>query len=483
MPFRNPRKLTAAVIGTGFYGICAAVQLEKELGIKAQLFELTNDVGGTWQSNTYPGAECDIPSHLYSLSFEPNDAWTKHYSGQAEIYAYLRRVAQKYNIYGQTKFETEVVFAEWKEQLQKWHLQWRNTNNHQETGFGFYDILFAGLGPLRVPNIPSEFSKFQGPIVHTTQWNSLLDYSNKKIAVIGSGATAVQAIPELRKMASHVYSYQRTPAWISPRDQFSYPRILKFVFRWFPFLMKMYRFFLFLQHETFYINFGYYNSWFSRRIEKLFKQVVAWRLKRVGRPDLIPILTPDYPVGCKRVAKSEVYLEALAKPNVTVIPSGVTDIKERTLMDKNGNEIEVDILILATGFDVQGFTGNLDIYGRNRVLLDEKWRKHFPKTYKTVTVHGYPNFFMLLGPSAALGHNSVVIQIEIQVNYAIKCIKRMLKKNLAAIEPKESAQDQFSKKLQKNFEGTVWKGGCRSWYMNDAGEIYGLWSGPVTSFW
>ncbi|KAI9257354.1 flavoprotein [Phascolomyces articulosus] len=479
---RNGRKLTAAVIGTGFSGICAAIKLEKELGINPQLFEISEDVGGTWHANTYPGAECDIPSHLYSLSFELNDTWTKHYSAQAEIYAYLRRVAKKYNLYEKTKFETEIVHAEWKEQQQQWLLQWRNTKNHQETGSGYYDILFAGLGPLRVPNIPSEFAKFQGPIVHTTQWDSTLDYSNKRIAVIGSGATAVQAIPELRKVASHVYSFQRTPAWISPRDQFTYPSLLKFVFRWLPFLMRLYRIFLYLQHEMYYVSFGYHNSFLARRIQAGMTKIVAWRLKRAGRPDLIPVLTPDYPLGCKRIAKSELYLEALAKPNVTVIKSGVSDIKERTLMDKDGNAHEVDILVLATGFDVQGFTGNLDIYGRNRMLLDQKWRKDFPKTYKTVTVHGYPNFFMLLGPSAALGHNSVVTQIEIQVDYAIKCLKHMVRNNLAALEPKESAQELFSKNLQKDFNGTVWKGGCRSWYMNDAGEIYGLWKGPIMSF-
>ncbi|KAI8147577.1 hypothetical protein BJV82DRAFT_710071 [Fennellomyces sp. T-0311] len=485
MPSRNDRKPTVAVIGTGFSGVCAAIKLKKELGIKAQLFEMSEDVGGTWHANTYPGAECDIPSHLYSLSFELNNSkcWTKHYSGQAEIYEYLRHVAKKYNLYENIKFETEIVRAEWKEQQQQWLVQWRNVRDHQQVGSGYYDILFAGLGPLRVPSIPSEFSGFQGPIVHTAKWDSSIDYTNKRVAVIGSGATAVQLIPELRKVASHVYNYQRTPAWISPRDQFFYSRTLKFVFKWLPFLMRLYRFLLFMQHELRYVVFGYYKSAIARYAEKMFKGMMQSRLKRAGRPDLIPALTPDYPMGCKRIAKSELYLEALAKPNVTVNTAGVAEIRGRTLIDKNGKETEVDILILATGFDVQGFTGNLDIYGKNQTILDEKWRQHFPKTYKSVTVNGYPNFFMLLGPSSALGHNSVVTMIEIQVNYAIKCIKHIIRNDLAAIEPKESAQEQFVSNLQKDFDGTVWKGGCRSWYMNDAGEIYGLWSGPITSFW
>ncbi|KAG2220688.1 hypothetical protein INT45_012552 [Circinella minor] len=473
----NNKKLSAAIIGTGFSGICAAIKLKKELDIDAQLFELSKDVGGTWYSNTYPGAECDIPSHLYSLSFELNDS-----NGQAEIHEYLRNVAKKHNLYEKTKFQTEIIHAEWKEKEQKWFLKWRNTNNHQETNSAYYDVLFSGLGPLRIPNIPKEFSKFQGPIVHTAQWDATIDYTNKRIAIIGSGATAVQVIPQIRKIASHVYSYQRTRAWTVLRDQFSYPRIIKFIFRWLPFLMRFYRIFLFLQHEVYYVAFGYYKSLIARSFQKLMEKVLAWRLKRVGRSDLLSTLTPDYPIGCKRVAKSEIYVEALAKPNVTVIPCGVSDIKGRTLIDKEGNETEVDILILATGFDTQGFTGNLDIYGRNKTLLDEKWRKEFPKTYKTVTVHGYPNFFSLLAASSALGHNTVVAQAEIQVDYSIQCLKHMIKNNLGALEPKASAQERFSKELQKSFNGTVWKGGCNSWYLNDAGEVYGLWSGTIISF-
>ncbi|KAI8142280.1 putative monooxygenase [Fennellomyces sp. T-0311] len=472
----------AAVIGTGFSGLGAAIKLEKELGIKAQIFEISEDVGGTWQANTYPGAECDIPSHLYSLSYELNPTWTKHYSGQKEIYAYLQGVAKKYHLYERIRFHTEVIRAEWIEHRQQWEVEWRSTQD-QRTEMGYFDIVFAGLGPLRIPNIPSEFSGFDGPIVHTARWDPKIDFKDKRVAVIGCGATAIQVIPELRKVASHIYSYQRTPAWVAPRDQFTYPRIIKFVFRMFPILVRLHRILLFLQHEMYYVYFGYYRSFLGRLVHGAFKKLVALRLTRAGRPDLIPVLTPNYPPGCKRIAKSEIYLEALAKPNVTVIRSSVDEIKGRTLIDGNGNKTEVDILVLATGFDIQGFSGNLKIYGRNKSLLSEKWATSFPKTYKTVTIHGYPNFFLMLGPSTGLGHNSVVTMIEIQINFAINCLKHVIKKDLAAIEPKASAQDMFVSKLQSSFDGTVWRGGCRSWYMNDSGELYGLWSGTITSFW
>ncbi|KAI9493839.1 putative flavin-binding monooxygenase [Zychaea mexicana] len=487
MPFftnsnNSKRPLTAAVIGTGFSGICAAIKLEKELGIKAQVFELWSDVAGTWFANRYPGAECDIPSHLYSFSFEQNPDWSKNYSSQPEIYAYLQGVARKYHLYDRIKFETKIVRAEWKEQQQQWCLVWRNTNDHQQTASAYFDVVVSGVGALRIPNIPKEFSGFEGPIVHTTFWDSNLDYTNKRIAVIGSGASAVQVIPELQKVASHVYSYQRTPAWVLPRDQYLYSRTWKFIFRYVPFVLRFYRLLIFIRHELTFVNFGYHKL-LGKVVKKKFIQGMVARLTAAGRADLISSVVPDYPVGCKRITKSEHYLEALAKANVTVTRSGIEEIRGRTLLDKDGNETEVDILVLATGFHVNDMNGNLKIYGRNGVLLQKVWDKENSKSYKSVTVHGFPNFFLLLGPSSGLGHNSIVTVIEVQTDYTIQCVKRLVKNDLAAIEPKKAAQEEFVANVQKGFEGTVWKAGCRSWYMNDKGEIYTLWNGPITTFW
>ncbi|KAI9484422.1 hypothetical protein BDB00DRAFT_878848 [Zychaea mexicana] len=288
------KKPTVAVIGTGFTGICAAIKVKQELGVDAQLFEMSKDVGGTWEANTYPGLECDIPSHVYSFSFEPNPSWTKHYSPQAEIQKYLKNITKKYDLYDKISFETEMMRAEWNEQENHWLLEWRNTNNHQETGSGHFDFVFAGLGPFRVPKYPQgiPIENFDGPVVHTARWNHNIDYTNKRIAIIGSGATAVQVIPALRKMASHLYSYQRTPAWVTPRNQFAYSRITKFLFRNIPFVMWIYRLYIFFKVDLTYIKIGYYNTLFGRFIRRLAAKSMASRLKRVGRPDLIPALTP-----------------------------------------------------------------------------------------------------------------------------------------------------------------------------------------------
>ncbi|GAA5798613.1 hypothetical protein HPULCUR_004018 [Helicostylum pulchrum] len=475
---------TVAVIGSGFSGMCAAIQVKKQLGITAQVFEISEEVGGTWHDNTYPGCACDVPSPLYSFSFELNPNWSSHYSPQAEIYDYLRFVARKYKIYEQTRFSTEVVRIEWMDQDQIWKVESRDLkSNTQEMTTEYFNYVFAGLGPLRVPNVPSQFKNFTGTTVHTANWDKTVDFKDKNVAVVGSGASAIQAIPELRKVAKHLISYQRTPAWIVPRDQFKYPRVSKFLLKHIPFLMRLYRNIIFFQHEIYYLNFGYHKTFVGRLVHRLFKFLTARRLTKAGRPDLIAALTPDFAPGCKRIAKSENYLEALAQPNVTVVPLAVQNTQGDIVIDAQGHQQQVDILVLATGFDVAGFLGNLNIEGRGGLSLRDQWKSNFPSMYKGTTIHGFPNFFLLLGAGVGLGHNSVVTVIECQVELAIKCMKHAISKNFVAIEPTLVAQDTYANNMRKSFSGTVWKSGCSSWYLNEDGEPYGLWPNTVISFW
>ncbi|KAI8967978.1 hypothetical protein BDF20DRAFT_839805 [Mycotypha africana] len=475
---------SVAVIGAGFSGLCAAIQVKKQLGIQAQLYEISSDIGGTWHANTYPGCACDIPSPLYSFSFELNPNWSHHYSPQKEIHEYMKDVAQKYNIYQHTRFNTEVIQIAWLEDKHVWRLESRSTNNVDDRiVVEFYNYVFFGPGPLRVVNKPTELRGFTGISVHTAQWDKSIDFANKTVAVVGSGASAIQAIPVLQKTAKRILSYQRTPAWIVPRDQFKYSRFVQFALKHVPFLMRLYRNTVFFQHELYYIGFGYHGSFISKMVQKLFEKLTAYRLKKAGRMDLIPILTPSYPLGCKRIVKSENYLEALAKPNVTVIPRAVKETFGNIVVDTEGNKEEVDVLVMATGFNVQGFLGNLQIYGRQGLSLQEEWLSNFPEMYKGTTIHGFPNFFLLLGANVGLGHNSVVTIIECQVNLAIKLMKHAIKSNIIALEPKLEAQKQYVAKLRNSFKGTVWKSGCSSWYLNKDGDVFGLWPGTVTSFW
>ncbi|KAI8987029.1 putative flavoprotein [Pilobolus umbonatus] len=463
---------TVAVIGTGFSGLCAAIRVKQELGITAVVYEMGDDVGGTWKYNTYPGCACDIPSHLYSLSFELNPDWSEHYSPYHEIHAYLQGVARKYKVYNQTRFNTEVIFAQWIIEKQQWEVHSKSVNNpDQSVSIDYYNYVFAGLGPLRIPNIPAELTGFTGTTVHTALWDHSIDFKGKRVGVIGSGASAIQVIPELRKVAKHVVSFQRTPSFIFPRDQFRFSRIMKFLFRYVPFLMRFFRTCIYWVHESYYPIFGYPNTGLGRAAKKLLVFWMSWQLKKSNRPDLIPTLIPNFLPGCKRVAKSELYLKALAQPNVTVIPSEVKRVEGRFIVDKFGNKEEVDIVVLATGFSVQNFQGNLNLIGKDGLSLKERWENNYPETYMVTTVHGFPNLFILLGAGAGLGHNSVVTMVECQVEYAIKCMKHNMHNNISSMEPKLSAQKSYSQHSKAQFKSTVWKTGCKSWYLNDNGDV------------
>ncbi|KAL0073400.1 hypothetical protein F4703DRAFT_1897664 [Phycomyces blakesleeanus] len=479
----NASKKTAAVLGAGFSGMCAAIQLKKRFGIVADLFDRNDDIGGTWLTNKYPGCACDIPSHLYSLSFEPNPLWSKQYSGQEEILQYMQNVAQKYDLYAQTKFQTEVICTTWLEDIQKWKVDWRKTTDHSQLFTGLYDFLFIGIGPLNIPFTPEELKGFEGTVVHTAVWDNSVDFTGKRVAVVGSGSSGVQVIPELAKTAGHLYSYQRTPAWIMQRSQFDTPDFIKSLFVYLPFVLYIYRCYVFFKYEFLYLFLALHSTIIGKLARSYLEGSMKKELERAGKPELAPLLIPPFAPGCKRIGVSSTYLSSLARDNVTLIPCAVKSVHGRTIVDVNGDENEVDILVLATGYNVKGFTGNLKVYGRNGIGLLDEWSKEFPKTYKTVNVHGFPNMFFMIGPSSGIGHSTVVSVMECQVDLAMQCIKRIIDKNLSAVEPSAAAQDAFVAKLIKDLKPTVWNTDCVSWYKNDGGQVTGVWSGSIISFW
>ncbi|KAI8147058.1 hypothetical protein BJV82DRAFT_597567 [Fennellomyces sp. T-0311] len=480
MSSNTQHKPTVGIIGGGFSGIAAAIRVKQELGITAHIFEGSDDLGGTWYHNTYPNCACDVPSHLYSLSFEPNYNWSQRFSNGAEIHQYMQGIARKHGLYEQTSLNTQVLKATWIEEDKKWKLDLRKGD---ELTFVYFDMIYLSVGSIRVPHVPEEFKGFQGTVVHTAYWDPNVDFTDKRVAVIGSGASAIQTIPALVKQASKLVTYQRTPAWVLVRKQYYYSRLAKFIFRWIPFANKIYRFMLFLSYESSYLLFGYYSSIYAKIARKFLAYDMKRRILKQGRPDLVSKLVPDYPPGCKRLTQSEDYLEALCEEHVTVERTAIQSIKGRTITTVDGNENEFDILCLATGFNVQGFLGNLEVQGKDKgQTLNEAWSDSFPDSYKSVLINGYPNLFMILGPSSLLGHNSVLIMTEGQVDYSIKCIKKMIKGDVVAIEPTLEAQSNFVKNLKEDLKTTVWKGGCNSWYLDARGDVTALWSSTVTRF-
>ncbi|KAI9014347.1 flavin-binding monooxygenase-like protein [Phycomyces nitens] len=471
---------TVGIIGSGVSGICAAIQVKKHIGVTAKIFEGASDMGGTWNQNTYPGCACDVDSHLYSFSFAMNPNWSRKYSPSAEIKEYVIDVAKRFDVYKDIQYNTTVVSATWSEELQKWKLDW--VQNNQPVQSSYFDYIFSALGSLRIPRVPEIFKGFEGTIVHTGAWDSSIDFTNKRVAVIGTGSSAVQAIPQLVKTVASLESYQRSSAWVLDSKQIVYPSWVKTMFIYLPFIMYLYRLYIYYSWERLYYLFGYPDSTISKLKNQSIRNSMIKRLEAQGRGDLIPVLIPDYIIGCKRILPSESYLEAMCDKKVRVNRSPIREIVGRTIFTEDGQSSEFDILCLATGFDVSGFLGDLRITGRNNVCLNELWETEYTKTYKSVGIHGFPNFFMLGGPASLLGNNSIIFMAEQQVKLAIRSIKYALKNKFVAMEPTVEAQDKFTDKLRADLKGTAWDSGCNNWYKNKKGELTALWSGPSFLF-
>ncbi|CAO3646805.1 unnamed protein product [Cunninghamella blakesleeana] len=476
-------ELSTLVIGCGISGICAAIKL-REIGIVADIFEREPEISGTWYLNQYLGCSCDIPSHLYSYSFELNPNWSETYSSQPEIQEYVKGVAKKYKIDDQVQLNTIVLRAEWINDLNQWKVTYAPTNNPDKTEIKYYHFIFNGIGPLRIPKIPEEFKHYKGKMVHTSRWDKSIDFTDKKVVLIGNGSSAIQVLPELQKKVKHLYNFQRSSAWIVPKPNAKYSNLVKFCFKWIPFLMRLYRWSIYWFAEFAFINFKYPSNPMAKLMHKSLTNSIKQKLTKAGKSDLVPMLTPSYHIGCKRICFSDNYYEAVTKENITVITNPIEQINDYSIQTKDGTVVDdIDVLVLATGYETQQFWGELDIIGKNGISLKKLWDDNDVKTYKTVSIHGYPNFFMLLGPGSILGHSSVINMIECEVNYGIQCMKKMIRYKLPYIEPTESAQEKFSTSLYKELKSRVWSQGCSSWYLNKRGTPTLLWSGNVTSYW
>ncbi|KAG0299717.1 hypothetical protein BGZ98_009818 [Dissophora globulifera] len=470
-----------AIIGAGFSGLCAAIRLQTQLNLKTfEVFELEPDLGGTWWSNTYPGAACDVASINYQFSFEPNYDWSHRFSPQAEIWAYMHRVAKKYNLYEKIRFRTEVTHVEWNGDRHKWIIDYLNLATG-ERGVLDADIVFSGTGPLRIPQIPKQFESFEGPKWHTAQWDHSYDLTNKRVAVVGSGASAIQVVPAIVDKVKTLEFYQRTPTYIIPRRNGAYSRLWKVLFRYVPF-------FHFIYFKLNYYSSEFTINVFSNRYIHLLPRTVAtclawvYRSWQVRDKVLREKLTPKYEMGCRRIVVSSNYFPALVKKNVNVHTRAISGVKGNKLLLADGSVQEVDALILATGFKVQEVVPPKFIIGKGGVDLQERWGKN-PSTYYGLTTSDTPNMFFLLGPNTGLGHNSVLFMIETQVDYAIKAISYMMANNLSSLQVTPKACNDFIQDLDKNMKNKVWSSTCQSWYQNDEGRVTALWWGSCHQYW
>ena len=466
-----PQHVRVAVIGAGFAGLGMAVALNKQ-GIKdVVLLERAGSVGGTWRDNTYPGCACDVPSHLYSFSFAPNPDWSHSFSRQPEIQTYLEDTARAFGVLPQICFDTEVEAAAWDEPAQLWRIR---TSRGELSA----QVLVSGSGALVEPRLPAVpgVESFRGPAFHSARWDHDADLVGKRVAVVGTGASAIQFVPHLQQVAEHVTVFQRTPPWVTPRRDREFSDREKRLYARLPAAQKLVRGAIYAGREFQLLAFTGKGK--LRALGE--RDALRHMAKAVHDPQLREILTPKYRMGCKRILVSNDYFPALAQPNVAVVPHGVSEIRSDRVVASDGSEHLVDAIVFGTGFQVMDMPVARRITGRAGQTLTDHWGDR-PTAHLGTTVSGFPNFFMLLGPNTALGHSSVVYMIEAQIAYVMSALAAMDRAGASSIEVQEAAQEAYNIGLQAQLSTTVWaQGGCTAWYSNASGHNFTLW--PTHTF-
>lgn len=462
------------IVGTGFSGIAMAVKL-KEKGIEDFIIlEKADDVGGTWRENTYPGAECDIPSALYSYSFEPYPEWEYKWSMQPQILEYIKYVARKREIYQHVHFGEELVAADWQEKEGIWKVQTKGGKTYHGKMF------VSAIGQLHHPSIPNFKGKatFAGPSFHSAKWNHDVSLEGKTVGVIGNAASAVQFIPEIAKTAGKVKVFQRSANWMLPKQDRAYKKWEKNLVRRFPIFLKMYRLKIWLLGGGLFLLMKNGNDF----IRKLYqKQTISYIKKHIKDPETIQHLTPDYPMGAKRILFSDTYYPALALPSVQLIPGGVQAITSSGVVAGDGAAHDVDVLIYSTGFKTNPFLLGLDIRGKAGISIKQAW-KDGPTNYLGMTVANFPNLFMMYGPNTNLGHNSIILMSEAQAEYIAQCVHAVKQNKLKTMEVSPETMEAYHQSTQKRLSEMIWARVEDSWYKSANGNIPNNYPGRTMEY-
>ena len=472
IPGNDPAHVHIAIVGSGFSGLGMAIKLKQQGYDDFLVFEKANAIGGTWRDNTYPGCACDVPAHLYSFSFALNPNWSRAYAPQPEIGVYLQRCAERFGIMPHIRCNAEVRDATWDEVHQQWHLI---TSQGGLTA----DILIVGNGPLSVPALPNipGIEGFQGKIFHSAQWDHAHDLRGERVAVIGTGASAIQIIPQIQPLVGHVTLFQRTPPWIVPRMDHPIQPWRQGMFRALPATQRAVRTLIYWQRELGALALVYRPK-MRQSFEKIARQHLA---AQVADPVLRAKLTPNYSIGCKRILVSDDFYPALAQPNVAVVTDRIREVRASSIITEDGTEQTVDTIICATGFHVTDNPMSQCIHGRGGQLLAAAWADGM-QAYLGTAVAGFPNLFLLIGPNTGLGHTSMVYMIESQISYILDSLRAMAKRNVQAFEVRPEIQSAFNAEVQQRMQGTVWQSGCASWYLDANGRNSTIWPGFTFEF-
>ena len=461
-----------AIIGTGFAGLGMAIRLKQEGIDDFVVLEKADDVGGTWRENTYPGVQCDVPSHLYSFSFAPNPNWSRTFPLGDEIWDYLRECAVRYGVMPHIRFGEEVRSAEWDDEHQRWRIE---TADDTITA----QVLVAGTGPLHEPSIPAVpgLDRFEGKTFHSAEWDHDHDLTGERVAVVGTGASAIQFVPRIQPKVSRMHVFQRTAPWIMPHPDRALSPLEHRIYRALPRAQLAMRAAVYWARETFVLGF------MDRRFAKLPERVALKHLRdQVPDPELRRQLTPDYTIGCKRVLLSNDYFPVLMQPNVELVTDRIAEVRASSVVTTGGSEREVDTIIFGTGFRVTDPPSADLVRGRDGRTLAETWQGSM-KAHLGTTIAGFPNLFFLVGPNTGLGHNSIVFMIESQLNYVLDALRTMDARGAGSIDVRPDAQARYNAAIQKRLRNTVWNtGGCASWYLDHTGRNTTLWPGFTWPF-
>lgn len=472
IPEHPPRPVGTLIIGSGFSGIAMAIALLRRGDTDLVLLERAAALGGTWRDNRYPGCACDVESVLYSLSYAPNPEWTRTFSPQPEIRAYLERVAAEHDVVPRIRFNETVTGARWDATTQRWRVQ-------STSGEWTARQVVMANGALSDPTMPAlpGLETFRGPAFHTAQWDASVSLDGKRVAIIGTGASAIQVIPAIQPRVASLVVVQRTPAWVMPRFDRATPEWRRALYRRVPAAQTFVRALQYLRHETLFVPF---RNAFARRIAE---SLIGLHLRhQVRDPVLRAKLTPAYGIGCKRLLLSDDYYPAMTRPNVSLVTEGVARVEADGIVTTDGVHHAADVLILATGFRVTDPILAPVIVGREGRSLADVWAGS-PKAYMGTTVAGFPNLFMLMGPNTGLGHSSVLMMAETQIAHVLGVLDARARRGAQEAEPRADAQARFVRWMDESLATTVWNsGGCHSWYLDRTGRNSTLWPFGVGRF-
>lgn len=470
----QPRHTDVIIIGAGFSGLGVAIKLDEAGHDDFLVLERGGDVGGTWRDNTYPGAACDVPSQLYSYSFALNPEWSRSFSRQEEIQDYIRSVARDSGVLDRHRFDVDVLRAEWDDASALWRL---------ETTEGRYTarIVVPAVGALCEPSLPDipGISGFAGELFHSSRWNHDADLTGKRVAVIGTGASAIQIVPAIAASVEHLDVYQRTAPWVIPRADRRYTRAEQAAFRRIPGFQRLARAGVYAMRETQVVGLSRFPA-----LLKPLEIAARVHLRRgINNRALRRKVTPDFTIGCKRMLISNDYYPALDRENVDVVTDGISEVRPHSVVTRDGTERQIDALIVATGFHVTDSPMFEVIRGRSGNTLSEDWQRSGMQAYKGTTVADFPNMFLMVGPNTGLGHSSMVYMIESQISYIVDAVAAIRRRELDAVEVRGRAQDAYNSELQTRLGPSVWMtGGCASWYLDNHGNNTTLWPGFTFDF-